>query len=527
MVEISRVKLAKWRVWWSLQDFRNFLSLLTTIDETDRRRKKWPDYEFLAILANELQDPKNNLLWIPKSRRMLLTWICCAYVLWDALRSNVYLGILQSQKEDHSKKLIHDKIKVLWELLPYWYRFVVTDGLPDQVRFTVLEMTFPGNRTIMSVPQGSHQFRQHTPSVIMVDEASHHEEFEQTLASVLPFLEKKTVKLIFVSSVTGEGLFSRILKDERPLDLETLLPGHEDLPAEYRKGLTKWRLAKGGTVLQPHFSVHPDRHNDWLQIQDEKIPAGGIHSTFFRQEYNIEYDAFSGAQVFPHFNVHDHVYEFDIPKGAPLYLAADYGLRNPTAVLKIAEIGENQEGPIYGVAREFRAQGIGIEEIKRQLWMIFGPPEKYEAEIIDPSVDAMREADSPTHLDMFNNGQYARFFQKGNRSEDAKVIIHEWLHEKRLVIHPSCVDLIFEMQKYRHQDWKGKTELEHNPKEQVVKKDDHSVDALRYFANYIRWLELPTTKGAEPTETDMFFEAYNNRERWVGEGFTDPREAYT
>jgi hypothetical protein len=96
-----------------LEDPTRFLELLTTIDEADREAKPWPDYEYLPVLVRKLQRAK--LLWIPKSRRILATWTICAFMLWEALSNPVYLGIIQSQTEEHSKKLLRDKIKVLWE----------------------------------------------------------------------------------------------------------------------------------------------------------------------------------------------------------------------------------------------------------------------------------------------------------------------------------------------------------------------------------------------------------------------------
>jgi hypothetical protein len=453
---------------------------------------------------------------------MLLTWIVCLFLLWEALRSEVYLGIVQSQHEDHSKKLLRDKIKVAWELLPRWFKWVVTDGRMEEVIFTSTEARFPRGQSLLFVPQGAHQFRQHTPSAILVDEAAHQEKFGETLTAILPFLEKET-KIFLVSSVTGGSVFSKILQDSRPEgDIKYLLRGHEDLPPEYRKGLQKWELNSGGVVIQPHFSIHPEKDNEWLERKDKEIP-GGILSPFFRQEYNIEYGAFSGQHVWPHFiNGPPHVEEFEPIEKQPQWLTADYGYRNPTAILRICRIGKNKHGHIYGVFRELRKTQTSISDLKMLMWNIFGKPEDYEAELIDPSTDWVREADTATHFHLFNSGSYARTFQKADNSSEGAILIGEWLHQNRLKIHPSCTDLIYEMQNYRHDDWVGSTEEKHSPKETVVKKDDHSVDALRYFANWAKYLENDEpSRGPDlidRSHVDDFFQDIDNANRYMRHG---------
>ncbi len=450
---MNKAALARWRSWLALQDPTQFLKLLTTIDEADREEKPWPEYEYIWHVVNTLNSAK--MLWVPKSRRVLATWTIIAFMLWEALRSSVYLGIIQSQTEEHSKKLLRDKLRVLWDKLPYWFKWMATEGRVHEVTFTTTEMRFPDGKTIMCVPQGSHQFRQHTPSTIFVDEAAHQDQFGETLTSVIPFLEKDT-KIFFVSSVKGGSVFSEVLSNAK-VDgkVEMLMEGSEDLPEERRKGLRHWRMETGGEVLQIHYSIVPGRDMDWVENTARDVP-GGVDSPAWRQEFEIEYNAFSGQRVFPLFGG-SMVREFEPPDGGTAWLGCDYGFRNPTAVVDLRKLADTPNGPVYGAFRELYQKDCSIADLKRRMWIAFGPPENYEAELIDPSTDAVREADTMSHFHLFQTGEYARNFQKARNSLDGLVVIREWMDQGRFKVHPQCHNLIYELEHYVYPDWVNKS----------------------------------------------------------------------
>jgi hypothetical protein len=434
-----------------------------------------------------------------------------------ARSSPVYLGIIQSQTEEHSKKLLRDKIKVLWEKLPHWFKWMATNGRVDEVTFTTLEMRFPDGQTIMCVPQGSHQFRQHTPSTIFVDEAAHQDQFGDTLTSVIPFLEKDT-KMFFVSSVRGGSIFSEVLSNSKVEGgVEKLLEGSESLPAHRRKGMQAWRMETGGEVLQIHYSVVPGRDMEWVESTAKDV-VGGVEAPSWRQEFEIEYNAFSGQRVFPLFGS-SMVREFEPPDGGTAWLGGDYGRRNPTAIVDIRKLADTPAGPHYGAFRELYQKDCSIADLKRMMWIAFGAPENYEAELIDPSTDSVRESDTDTHFHLFNTGEYARAFQKANNSFSGLVVLNEWLEQGRLWVHPQCQNLIYELEHYVYPDWVNKRVKEvRNEKESPVKKNDHAVDALRYVANYLSLRENTLDDADNPERWLPPEFMVSSRERYMGHG---------
>jgi hypothetical protein len=416
----------------------------------------------------------------------MATWVVTAFVLWQVIRSDNFLGLVQSQTEAHSKDMLADRIKLMYENLPRWFRFFAVRGEPD---WTAMDCRFRNRDSRIKVfPQGAKQLRQYTPSFVLVDEASHQDEFEEALTAMSSFLEKDT-KIIFLSSVSP-SVFSDIAYGKRATEPVTLFPGNTSLPPERSKGIRKWNLMHGGAVLELHYSADPTKDYEWLMEWDKKV-AGGIDGPLWMQEMELVHDAFSGAKVYFMFSRQKHVQEFVPSREATRYLSMDYGLTNPTAALDIYHIGDNEYGPIYGVFQEFYQSGLSIEQIKRALHTRFGPSGGFETEWIDPTTDQVREKDTKTHFHLFNNGTNARLFQRADNSREGEVLIGEWLHQGRLVFHPRCIHMIQEIETLRYEQWAtDRMERNRNLKERVVKKDDHTTDALRYFANGVVYNEL-------------------------------------
>lgn len=490
--EISKLNLARTAVWIASRDFTYFTQFLRTRDEATGKTRPWPkEYEYVKVVQREIFN--HEVLWLKKSRRTMMTWTMCAYLLWRALFDEVFLGVLQSLTERKSAEHLRDKIRFAYNSLPRWFRSTLFGT--EEPEFTTLEHRFPNGNAIRGVAQGSDVARGDTPSVVVVDECAFQPEFRAALTALLPLVEKQT-QLILVSS-TGPGVFSDVTTSEIDGDVTELLSGNADLPAHHRQGVRIWRLRHGGTVLRVHFSADPEKTPEWLDKQDKKY-AGGIDGPDFRREMGIEDEAFHGTRVYKSFvDRPPHVQVFEIPPGAPKWLSGDYGLRHPTAIIEVCELGQNEHGPIYGVYQELQESDLSVEQVKQLIWTQFGPPEKYERELIDPSTDALREAETKTPFWLFNNGKYARSFSKANNNQDGIVLIREWLAQSRLVIHPQCRHLIWQMLHYRYQEWSEKVGLNHDPKAKVVKKRDDLVDALKYFANEVRLSELPDPEEVE------------------------------
>jgi len=56
----------------------------------------------------------------------------------------------------------------------------------------------------------------------------------------------------------------------------------------------------------------------------------------------------------------------------------------------------------------------------------------------------------------------------------------EWIVKPRFFVTENCVNVRREMKRYMYDEWAGKTKDKRDPKEEVRKRDDHLMDAIRY-----------------------------------------------
>jgi hypothetical protein len=138
---------------------------LWTIDEADDGKiKQFPDLKYLAYTCDVWM--KEPLLAIPKSRRMMLTWLMLGLHLWAAIfrpRSAIFV---QSKKEADSAFLIgEERMRFMYHHLPPGYPWpaITSKEKPPLIKLS-------NGSWIMGIGQGADQLRQYTASYIMADE---------------------------------------------------------------------------------------------------------------------------------------------------------------------------------------------------------------------------------------------------------------------------------------------------------------------------------------------------------------------
>lgn len=123
---------------------------------------------------------EEQLLLVPKSRQLLMTWLFCACYLWDTMFNEARLNFFQSKKEEDADRLIQ-RAYFIWERQPEWIRIL----FPATYKFCHLK--FPrGSSEIWGVPQGGDQIRSHTASGIFSDEMAFQPEAEDAYTGALP-----------------------------------------------------------------------------------------------------------------------------------------------------------------------------------------------------------------------------------------------------------------------------------------------------------------------------------------------------
>ena len=140
---------------WAKKPWRWIRDCCVTQDEADSSSpvKPFPDKEYLRYIADLWQ--RSSLLAIPKSRRMMLTWLMLALHLHKALffpRSAIFI---QSKKEDDSDFLLSDKrMLFIYENLP--------KNLPwPKVTRKFCSLEFSNGSYMRGIAQGPDQLRQY------------------------------------------------------------------------------------------------------------------------------------------------------------------------------------------------------------------------------------------------------------------------------------------------------------------------------------------------------------------------------
>lgn len=465
------------------RDLGFFLQFVKTFDEVEpdplKRIKAFPaDQAHIQWLAREFQ--REKLLWVPKSRRMIMTWFQCAAMVWSALTPGFH-GFIQSKKEEDADFLVKDRCWFIWQHLPLWMKKIAMKGFTE-AHYKWLKLEFPNRSKIWGVPQGPDQFRQYTPSRILVDEAAYHDYFGETLAAILP-LREKDCAIHIVSSAKGGTTFAKVVNSDNRTE-----------PKDEIRGIQTWWLDRGGKVVRIHYTADPDKDPErngleWYTSLREQYPDEAT----WRQEMEIDFSAYSGQLVYPQYtDSYPQVIEpIQIPVDAPRWRVIDYGRRNPTCCLWFAEI-DNE----YYVYREFYQAELPVSEIKRQITDM-SEGEDYIATWVDPSTDEIREANTPSIYYHLNRPPYSLRAQKGTREAFGRHVVAQWLSDERLHLFKTCTKTRKEFIDYRYEEWSGAVAESHNLKEQPKKKDDHAMDCLKMFANGVQYREAQKEREQE------------------------------
>lgn len=164
-----------------------FKDCVFTLDPKDRIKpiKSYPaHFEYLKLFTRIWQ--KENLICVPKSRRMFMSWQCVALYTWDTLFYEGRHNAFVSKKELDADALL-DRAKFILDHIP-------PDKLPRECMpkfkktYTLLE--FPETLSkIQGFPSGADQLRMHGFSGILNDEMAFQDNAHEMYASSFPTIE--------------------------------------------------------------------------------------------------------------------------------------------------------------------------------------------------------------------------------------------------------------------------------------------------------------------------------------------------
>jgi hypothetical protein len=168
-------------------------------------RERFPDYEYFKHVF-DIMDLGRITFW-EKSRDMMLSWACIAYLERFAMTTPCCGILLQTQKEDKVIQLVK-YAKELWRNSDVRIREACPLSRPLK-RQSDYELEFANGSYIAGIPGGANQIRSYHPFGYLNDESSFQPDcgdcFNEALAAVKG-------KIIFNSSA-GPGWYADIRKD--------------------------------------------------------------------------------------------------------------------------------------------------------------------------------------------------------------------------------------------------------------------------------------------------------------------------
>jgi hypothetical protein len=144
----------------------------------------FPRHEYLATLF-EILDAQ-RIVWIEKSRDLMISWACVAYLTFKAMTIPECGVLFQTQKENKAIQLV-DYAKCLYDRQPDFLRdaFPLTKPTKDQ---PALSLEFKHGGYISGIPGGADQIRSYHPWGYLNDESSFQPEagecYNEALAAV-------------------------------------------------------------------------------------------------------------------------------------------------------------------------------------------------------------------------------------------------------------------------------------------------------------------------------------------------------
>jgi hypothetical protein len=148
-----------------------------------------------------------RIVWIVKSRDMMVSWACMAYLIWKAMTTPLCGSVVQTQKEKKAIQLV-EYAKCLYECQPAWLQNAIPLAKPLKNQ-SDLELQFANGSYIVGIPGGADQIRSYHPWGYLNDESSFQPEAGDCYDEALSVVKGK---IIFNSSA-GPGWYADVRRD--------------------------------------------------------------------------------------------------------------------------------------------------------------------------------------------------------------------------------------------------------------------------------------------------------------------------
>jgi hypothetical protein len=153
--------------------------------------RPFPEKPYFPALIQIFQ--AEPVIFIEKSRDMMLSWICVGFFTHSAMTNDQREVLFQSQKEDKAAELV-DYAKTLYEQQdePLKRQFPLAKPLKEQA---ALKLEFANGSRIVGIPEGADQIRSFHPWGLLMDEAAFQPEAGEAYDAAVPVCQKIIVSV--------------------------------------------------------------------------------------------------------------------------------------------------------------------------------------------------------------------------------------------------------------------------------------------------------------------------------------------
>jgi PBSX family phage terminase large subunit len=227
-------------------------------------------------------------------------------------------------------------------------------------------------------------------------------------------------------------------------------------------------------VIQTNTTENYALSKEYLDDMNEFMK---IDEDYYKQYIMGQWGVMGEGIVYKTFDPLKHVQEFDYKniQFKSLFRSIDWGFENPFVCLYI---GIDNEDNVF-VFDEYYIKETSNEDNANNLLSKYSDM-SFQNTFVDPSA---------SHFIALLISKKQRVTLANNAVEEGIMSVRRKLAIKKsfdgtekpsLLIHPNCKNLITEFQNYIYAKWKT-GDMKEIPKEEPVKKNDHCLDALRYF----------------------------------------------
>lgn len=337
---------------------RDCVYTLNQVSKEDYAVQPFPSYlDYLKFLCDLWQ--KEDLLAIPKSRRMVCSWSFISLYTHNTIFNEGRFNAFVSKKEEDAGELV-SRAEFIYHKIPDWR---IPRALLPKIkngRMTkdpyVLEFD-EIHSLIRAFPQGAHQMRQFTVSGILGDECAFWEQAQQFYSASKPTIDGGG-RCTLISS-RSPGFFKKIVYDKLDaldLNFKEVPPAEPKRPIE---GVEVWKNPKNQfVVVDLHYTADPRKRGAlWKQKAKASMPARD-----FAMEYEKSWSTFDEKPVFADFNrsLHCATEKVSIEPHLPILMAFSFGLTPSCLIAQLV-------GRTLRFHKEFQVEG-SVQRLATTVW---------------------------------------------------------------------------------------------------------------------------------------------------------------